>query len=532
MSRRSLGVVAMLAAAFVVTATPVEAQVTVFGPELYVRDVGPPETITQTFNNPLPADEFTLYLTNGDSQQTRVTSAIVELNGERVLGPSDFNSQVEYIEVPVTLIQGDNEISVELRSSPGSFFELAISGPPPMESVISPDGGTVEFPGLVAISFFAGSFSNSALVRFSATLDEDTSEVFEFSAPSYFVAQRVPYEVRINTGAEEPQGEVEVTIWIPPAFADALEPGEEVQLLAQFLQSDGDELLDSFEFLPSAPGPEPYTLVARLARYHFTDYRTPDGSFEAVILAVAMPVSPSSAMKSGGAACSPGSFFYPLEHDPAITQVFGSRHRAMDLWAPEGTPVIAVGSGVIIQVGYQEPKKRNGCMTVGNPDHCSPCEDDLCTECNDPNHVGPSRCDFACRNPDDCRKCGSDGSLCCSSAGNFIKILLADGLQVARYYHLQEGSIEGLSVGDPVLAGQQIGDARLGNTGCSGGPHLHFEYEPWWTGLTDPWFCFEKAWATLTAAVSPSGVGHISSDPPGIDCPPIVLPCLRGFNAT
>lgn len=59
----------------------------------------------------------------------------------------------------------------------------------------------------------------------------------------------------------------------------------------------------------------------------------------------------------------------------------------------------------------------------------------------------------------------------CQDGENHIFIEHDDG-SVARYLHLtQNGS--SVSVGDTVTQGQVIGIS--GNTGCSGGPHLHFD---------------------------------------------------------
>lgn len=77
-------------------------------------------------------------------------------------------------------------------------------------------------------------------------------------------------------------------------------------------------------------------------------------------------------------------------------------------------------------------------------------------------------------------KSKSDGQ----SAGNRIQIKHDDGL-ISEYFHLQdEGFAGGFKVGDRVAAGATIG--RVGVTGSSTGPHLHFEIGPAVLSPVDP----------------------------------------------
>lgn len=66
--------------------------------------------------------------------------------------------------------------------------------------------------------------------------------------------------------------------------------------------------------------------------------------------------------------------------------------------------------------------------------------------------------------------------------GNCVKITMADGTYF-MYLHMQTGSVM-VKVGDEVKKGQQIG--KVGSTGHSTGPHLHFEYHPGGGGAASP----------------------------------------------
>ncbi len=74
-----------------------------FGSELsvfsktYIRETGKPYVVTDTFTVADPTAKFTLIVINGKNDIDRVSSAIIRINGKQVLGPSDFNQQVDVL---------------------------------------------------------------------------------------------------------------------------------------------------------------------------------------------------------------------------------------------------------------------------------------------------------------------------------------------------------------------------------------------------------------------------------------------------
>lgn len=52
------------------------------------------------------------------------TSALVYLNGALVATPDDFNPDVEMLEIPVVLTEGENVLTVQLRGAPGSSLSF------------------------------------------------------------------------------------------------------------------------------------------------------------------------------------------------------------------------------------------------------------------------------------------------------------------------------------------------------------------------------------------------------------------------
>ncbi len=69
------------------------------------------------------------------------------------------------------------------------------------------------------------------------------------------------------------------------------------------------------------------------------------------------------------------------------------------------------------------------------------------------------------------RTINCDGVLGRNQPANFVEVMQDDGL-VARYYHLQRGSLT-VRTGDRVRCGKALG--KVGSSGDSSAPHLHFE---------------------------------------------------------
>lgn len=93
----------------------------VFGPMQYTRTAGKPQTFTETFENCGTAS-CQIVVTNGNADgSNRVSSASIFLNGSQIVGPKDFNQQVDEIVVPVVLAD-QNQLEIRLASKPKSFL--------------------------------------------------------------------------------------------------------------------------------------------------------------------------------------------------------------------------------------------------------------------------------------------------------------------------------------------------------------------------------------------------------------------------
>jgi murein DD-endopeptidase MepM/ murein hydrolase activator NlpD len=114
---------------------------------------------------------------------------------------------------------------------------------------------------------------------------------------------------------------------------------------------------------------------------------------------------------------------WPVGGENYISQYYWSGHRAIDIAASEGTPVIAAVSGTVVMAGWRSTE----------------------------------------------------------GGGNVIWVM--DGTKLyTTYNHLSRWSVR---VGQRISAGQRIGS--IGMTGIATGPHLHFEVwlgPPWGLGST------------------------------------------------
>jgi hypothetical protein len=106
-------------------ATTALGQSAVFGPKKYIRDNGQPQAITDTFAVENVSGPFFITVQNGGDGEGGASSAIIELNGIKIFGPSDFNNHVALLRKSVSLKQ-QNTISVEVRGKPRSAVTITI----------------------------------------------------------------------------------------------------------------------------------------------------------------------------------------------------------------------------------------------------------------------------------------------------------------------------------------------------------------------------------------------------------------------
>lgn len=335
-------------------------------------------------------------------------------------------------------------------------------GDPSVSLVIASGGGIINLDTYGSISFPSGAFTASQLVRLSATQRTETAADFDATKSILSAGLRLPYELRINSGQVAPNTDFTATIPLSSSFLASLPSDAEVQVFAQILENGGDEVLDSFELFPSTFSAAARTITATLPREAFTDLRTADASFEAIILVATTPTRPSALRKKASridsgdavertlplprgatllprsmrpqtsdlapAATCEGATLGPPLSDLRVTSTFNGRtHFGTDYAAGNGTDVTSMADGVIETIAFDErplprPDPRSGKTVKG--------------------------------------------------WGRYVVVRHTDGSKTL-YAHLQDTA---LAVNEPVTRGEIIGHSD--NTGGSSGPHLHVEYAP------------------------------------------------------
>ncbi len=113
-----------------ISISPLQAGTFTVFQQNYVRDNNSPDLVTTPFTVANPGSFYFIRVTNGgltDTPYELVSSSTFRLNGQQIVGPSDFSQQVQVVERPVSLITS-NSLSVELRGQPGGGVTVQIFG--------------------------------------------------------------------------------------------------------------------------------------------------------------------------------------------------------------------------------------------------------------------------------------------------------------------------------------------------------------------------------------------------------------------
>jgi murein DD-endopeptidase MepM/ murein hydrolase activator NlpD len=306
-------------------------------------------------------------------------------------------------------------------------------------ATVPASGGTLEVGGAGRVVVPSGAFAAPQAVNMEVTHAPETETDYTVTGETYHAGPRVRNEVRVRTGSTLPLADLNVEMVVPTAFAATLPSTHRPQLFIEFLQSEGEEILDDFVPVPSTYDAASGILRAALPPAAFTHWRRTDQTYEAIVVVGSVPVAqsqlavqpralrlpPSQAETS---TCTRDALGRPLDQLQVTSAYTGTGHKGVDLRADTGTAVYASREGTVEKIGFDErplpkPDPRSGKMVKG--------------------------------------------------WGRYVRIRHADGSSTL-YAHLTENSTAHLQAGAAIAAGAQV--ARSGNTGGSSGPHLHLEY--------------------------------------------------------
>jgi hypothetical protein len=168
----------LLVIVFLLIATAASAvEVVLFPSQQFDRTTGKPNVYVASF--PALPGQAALAVLNGDSSgDHRVSSAVLTLNGQVILGPSDFNQKNGQLAVNIQVGEW-NELILELRSKPGSFLTIAVQQDVSCAAaaVIGPLGGTLTVTDAnspivgVALTIPANALKQLELIRIDGSRD-------------------------------------------------------------------------------------------------------------------------------------------------------------------------------------------------------------------------------------------------------------------------------------------------------------------------------------------------------------------------
>ncbi|MBE5320117.1 M23 family metallopeptidase [Pedobacter sp. MR2016-19] len=331
----------------------------------------------------------------------------------------------------------------------------------------------------VKVNFPDGSI-NSLDISLKIVKDEEREALFNEMAWLFDVEHYWPYTIVLDLGKNQALDDnISMEVKISDRFKKLKKTTSGFEVFAQIYQDNANETLDNFQIIPSKYNPETGTILLEMPRYLFTDKRSKNKTFEAIIMIGISPgenpafsvlqknakalTASAATSKTSLMDCEASPISCPLglldKCSELLAQadaddLFGVRvhpvlkykkqHNGIDFKVKEGTPIYAVRSGKIKVSQFS------------------------------------------------------------NTAGNFIEIMHDNGNK-SRYLHLSELLVK---PGQDVLAGQLIGVS--GKTGRVTGAHLHFEFYTNSSlnnkkGPVDPFPCLQEQNAAGSITVRDNG---------------------------
>lgn len=173
---------------------------------------------------------YTLAIVNGEPDGSfRVTSAMININGQEIAGQSEFSQQVAYLEREVVL-QEQNVVEIIKENPPGAHLSITVLGDDvsaPVIDITEPATGTITKSGFIAVK---------------GTIDDNTAAVTVDGLPAVmldsntFFISNVPLttgDTTITAAAADLCGNSasdSITVTLVPLTIEIMSPAEGAQL--------------------------------------------------------------------------------------------------------------------------------------------------------------------------------------------------------------------------------------------------------------------------------------------------------------
>jgi len=205
-----------------------------------------------------------------------------------------------------------------------------------------------------------------------ANVVQDTSAETDFKniAPMFNVSAYLNYQITLNIGSSQILSENISASWvIPENFLNSLPANSKMSLFAMVYQDGGDETMDEFMPIEADFNEATGVLSASLPYYIFTNTRTADKNWGAILMAAAVQDTVPSLVKSMDDPCGGHTILCPVGtcSSTSISSPFTMNrlhpiqnevkpHTGVDMKVNNGSDVHAAADGTVewIKINYKE----------------------------------------------------------------------------------------------------------------------------------------------------------------------------------
>jgi hypothetical protein len=164
---------------------------------------------------------------------------------------------------------------------------------PAVSAAVETAAVTVSLPQVATVQVPEAAFPSRTHLGIWTTSNPTTAADFDLTAQMFGASLRAAEEIRINTGKVTLSKTIKVIANLPAELDVRLKEKDEPKVFVQIFQAGGEEVLDSFELIPASYDAARKTLQFDLDPEMFTDRRSLDETWEAVIIVGSTPSKPS-----------------------------------------------------------------------------------------------------------------------------------------------------------------------------------------------------------------------------------------------